>query len=141
MEKKRNVGNVSAIWPHEPNAPRDFLTHLNARHSYIKFSGDLDRISKYPFWLPWKTNARTTCRKPTHTDRYLQAASHQPLAHKRPVTDNTKTVCDKPNQTSKLQSVESVLQADHHSLQEINRASKTTATNKSNMEKVENKTT
>jgi hypothetical protein len=66
-----------AIYTHGPSALTNFLSHLNYRHTNIKFSMELERNANYSFWMSWSTNAWTmhwgtssTEHSPTQTGTY-----------------------------------------------------------------------
>jgi hypothetical protein len=88
---RRYVDDVFAVWPHGQGALKDFLGHLNSRHTNITFSVELERDRELPFLDimvirgPEKLLGHSVFLKATHTDRYLQVASHHPPAHKRSV--------------------------------------------------------
>jgi hypothetical protein len=115
----RYVEGVFAIWPHGQVALKDFLGRLNSRHPNIMFSMELEKDHQLPF-LDIMVNRRpdnslgySIYRNATHTDRYLQAASHHPPVHKRSVIttlmDRANTICDDASQASELQHVKYVL--------------------------------
>jgi hypothetical protein len=75
----RYVGDLLSILPHGPTALRDFFGHLNIRHP--KFFMELESDSELPC-IDVLVNRRpdnalgyAVYRKPTHSDRYVLAAS------------------------------------------------------------------
>jgi hypothetical protein len=96
---------------------KDFLGHLNSSHCNITFSMELERDRQLPF-LNILVNEcldssfrYTMKRKTMHMDRYLQAASHHPPAHKRSVytTLMDSEFCDKAVRASQLQHIRFIL--------------------------------
>ncbi|XP_045466657.1 uncharacterized protein LOC123675351 [Harmonia axyridis] len=77
----RYVDDVFVIWPHGPETLQDFFDHLNNINSHIKFTMEVETNNSLPFLdiLVAKSNdsfTHTIYRKPTHTNRYLNANSH-----------------------------------------------------------------
>ena len=66
---------------------QEFLSHLNGVESSIQFMVERESEGKLPFLdvlLQRDLDGSiltTVYRKPTHTDRYLDFASHHPIAH------------------------------------------------------------
>ena len=65
-----------------------FTQHLNAQHTSIQWTSEMEADGKLPM-LDTLTTRRTdgsrkfsVYRKPTHIDQYLQFQSHQPMEHK-----------------------------------------------------------
>ncbi|KAJ8961870.1 hypothetical protein NQ318_021488, partial [Aromia moschata] len=73
------------IWPHGISSLTVFFDYLNTLHSNIKFTMETEKDGVLPFLdvLVKRTNnnklAHGVYRKKTHTDRYLNAASHHTL--------------------------------------------------------------
>ena len=67
------------------------LKHLNTIESSIQFTVEVECDGKLPFLdvninqLPDGSVKTSVFRKPTHTNRYLNFASHHPLSLKRAV--------------------------------------------------------
>lgn len=78
----RYVDDTFVIWTHGREHLNSFLDHLNSIHNKIKFTMEVETDDQLPFLdvLVKKkqggTLGHTVYRKPTHTDRYLNAASH-----------------------------------------------------------------
>ena len=83
-----------------------FTQHLNAQHTSIQWTSELETDGKLPM-LDTLTTRRTdgslkfsVYRKPTHTDQYLQFQSHQPMEHKmsviRTLTHRADTIISDP---------------------------------------------
>ncbi|XP_072037398.1 uncharacterized protein [Amphiura filiformis] len=81
----------------------DFTKHINSVHDAIKFTFEEESDNCIPMLDTMITRNPNGClsfcvyRKPTHTDQYLDFASHQPLEHKlgviRTLTHRAKTIC------------------------------------------------
>ena len=78
----RYLDDTFVIWPHGKDALDDFLVHLNTAHSSIKFTMEIEENGKLPFLdvlVKRKEDGslgHSVYRKPTHTNRYLNANSH-----------------------------------------------------------------
>ena len=65
-----------------------FTQHLNAQHTSIQWTSELEADGKLPMLDTLTTRMSdgslkfSVYRKPTHTDQYLQFQSHQPMEHK-----------------------------------------------------------
>ena len=70
------------IWQHGIDELKNFLVHLNAILEQIQFTREVEETQRLPFLdvlvmkRPDGTLGHTVYRKPTHTSRYLNAASH-----------------------------------------------------------------
>jgi hypothetical protein len=78
----RYVDDTFVIWPHGKEELQKFLQHLNSLHQAIQFTIEIENNNQLPFLdvLVKKkkdgTFGHSVYRKPTHTDRYLDNASH-----------------------------------------------------------------
>ncbi|KAL3286648.1 hypothetical protein HHI36_001147 [Cryptolaemus montrouzieri] len=77
----RYVDGIFVIWSHGEVHLMDFLDYLNSKHNRIRFTIELEENNKLPFLdvLVTKSQNRlrhAVYRKPTHTNRYLNARSH-----------------------------------------------------------------
>ncbi|KAJ8941479.1 hypothetical protein NQ318_017864 [Aromia moschata] len=78
----RYVDDTFIIWPPGIYSLTVFFDYLNTLHSNIKFTMETEKYGVLPFLevLVKRTNniklAQGAYRKKTHTDRYLNAASH-----------------------------------------------------------------
>ncbi|XP_018577017.1 uncharacterized protein LOC108915468 [Anoplophora glabripennis] len=85
----RCVDDTFIIWPHERNTVADFLDHINGIHPDIQFTMAVEKNAALPFLdvlverKPDGTLGHRVYRKPTHTDRYLNAQSHHHPAQKQ----------------------------------------------------------
>ena len=86
---KRYVDDVCTVVP--INRVQHLLQHLNTIETTIQFTVEVENDGKLPFLdvnishLPDGSFNTSVFRKPTHTDKYLDFASHHPLSHKRAV--------------------------------------------------------
>ncbi|XP_046384639.1 uncharacterized protein LOC124154910 [Ischnura elegans] len=84
----RYVDDTFVIWPHGPEELQSFLKHINSQHPAIQFTMEMEKDRRIPF-LDVMVNKRIDGslgyeihRKPTHTDRYLNAFSHHHTSQK-----------------------------------------------------------
>ena len=83
---KRYVDDTCTVLPADD--VQRFLDHLSRVEPSIRFTVEVESDGKLPFLdvllrhNPDGSVSTTVYRKPTHTDRYLDFASHHPLAHK-----------------------------------------------------------
>ena len=83
-----------------------FTQHLNAQHTNIQWTSELEADGKLPMIVTLTTRMTdgslkfSVYRKPTHTDQYLQFQSHQPMEHKmgviRTLTHRADTIISDP---------------------------------------------
>lgn len=87
----RYVDDTFVIWPHGRDSLGEFLSFLNSQHQDIRFTMEIESDGHLPFLdvlvtrYPDGKLGHTVYRKPTHTDRYLNALSHHHPAHKQAV--------------------------------------------------------
>ena len=115
---KRYVCDVCTVVP--KNRVQHLLDHLNSIEPSIQFTVELENDGCLPF-LDVKIEraldgslSTSVFRKPTHTDQYLNFASHHPLSHKKsvvrtPITRATTHSSSQQNKTHELNRVCSVL--------------------------------
>lgn len=90
----RYIDDTFIIWPHGRNTLTDFLTHLNAHHPDIQFTMEIESNGQLPFLdvlvtrLPNRELGHSVYRKPTHTNRYLNALSHHHPSQKQSVINS-----------------------------------------------------
>ncbi|XP_060518420.1 uncharacterized protein LOC132697146 [Cylas formicarius] len=78
----RYVDNIFIIWSHGEVKLDHFLTYLNSLHDRIEFTIEKEKDKQLPFLdvLLTRSDGRKLqhqlYRKPTHTDKYLNAQSH-----------------------------------------------------------------
>ena len=83
-----------------------FTQHLNAQHTSIQWTSELEADGKLPMLDTLTTRMSdgslkfSVYRKPTHNDQYLQFQSHQPMEHKmgviRTLTHRADTIISDP---------------------------------------------
>ena len=77
----RYVYDIFVVWPHGKDVLQAFLKYINSIHSRIQFTLELEQNNKLPFLDVLITKTRddtlqyTVYKKPTHTNRYLNAES------------------------------------------------------------------
>uniref|UniRef100_A0A1B6D9B7 Reverse transcriptase domain-containing protein n=1 Tax=Clastoptera arizonana TaxID=38151 RepID=A0A1B6D9B7_9HEMI len=86
----RYVDDTFVIWPLGVDNINRFLAHLNFVHPSIQYTMEVENNNTLPFLdvLVIRKNGslgHTVYRKPTHTDRYLNADSHHHPAQKQAV--------------------------------------------------------
>ena len=100
-----------------------FIQHLNAQHTSIQWTSELEADGKLPMLDTLTTRMSdgslkfSVYRKPTHTDQYLQFQIHQPMEHKmgviRTLTHRADTIIsdlqDKEREIKHLKKVLSVV--------------------------------
>jgi hypothetical protein len=119
----RYVDDVFAVVSHK-DVDR-VLDHLNARHAKIKFTIEKECNGALPFLdvlVQRDQRGRLSSkvyRKPTHTDRYLQADSHHHPAHlssvPRALINRALRLCDPQYVQEELQHVRQVLERNGYS--------------------------
>ncbi|XP_047994442.1 uncharacterized protein LOC125232726 [Leguminivora glycinivorella] len=117
---KRYVDDVFCIMKGGKQEVEQLLQYLNSIHSRVKFTYELESERSLPF-LDVKvvgrmdgTLAYTVYRKPTHTDRYLNALSHHHPRHLLSVVNSLKNrardLCDPEFLESELSHVQGFLE-------------------------------
>lgn len=116
----RYVDDTFVIWPHGKELLDAFLAHLNSQHRDIKFTMEVESKKQIPFLdilIQKKEGGRighTVYRKPTHTNRYLQATSHHHPAQLNSVVKSlvkrSQILADQENQASEIELVSTALQ-------------------------------
>ena len=108
----RYVDDTFVVWQHGKDSLLEFLAHLNNIHSNIKFTMEIESNNKLPFLdvLVYKKETgdlgHSVYRKPTHTDRYLNANSNHHPSQKRALiktlVHRAKTISDDETLKSEL---------------------------------------
>jgi hypothetical protein len=104
--------NTFVIWPHRPDKLKDFLNHLNSIHQCIQFTMETESEGHLPFLdidnyrrLDGSLGRRVYC-KPTHTNFYLNAGSHDHLSCKQAVLSaqvhRARALCDQDSLHAEL---------------------------------------
>ncbi|KAJ8947675.1 hypothetical protein NQ318_009559 [Aromia moschata] len=116
---RRYVDDTFIIWPHGTSSLTVFFDYLNTLHSNIKFTMETEKDGVLPFSdvLVKRTNnnklAHGVYRKKTHTDRYLNAASHHHPQQKRSLIKTldhrAETICDDKSRPEELQQIKEAL--------------------------------
>ncbi|XP_054290083.1 uncharacterized protein LOC129005267 [Macrosteles quadrilineatus] len=130
----RYVDDVWAVWPHGRNKLTEFLDHLNSINSNIKFTMEEERDRKLPFLDVLTTRkengtiGHAVYRKPTHTNRYLNAQSHHHPAQKNGILNTLINrairISDMENRISEEKVITSALLSNGYSKKDIKRAFK-----------------
>ncbi|XP_015118989.1 uncharacterized protein LOC107042456 [Diachasma alloeum] len=108
----RYVDDTFVIWPHGRTGLNQFLEFLNAQHPSIKFTMEIEQNGCLSFLdiLVCRNEDGTlghqVHRKPTHTDRYLNAAFHHRSSQNNFVDSSLMyralTISEPSNVTTKL---------------------------------------
>lgn len=128
----RYVDDTFVIWPHGEEELHNFLEHLNEINSNIKLTMEMETDQKLPFLDVLVTRkssgtlGHSVYRKPTHTDRYLQANSNHHPGQKRAViktlVDRAKAITEAEYLSSELRYLAKALQANGFGQKDIQRA-------------------
>ncbi|XP_020295119.1 uncharacterized protein LOC109860447 [Pseudomyrmex gracilis] len=116
----RYVDDTFVIWQHGETELYTFLDFLNKQHPNITFTLETEQHGKLPFLdvlitrKPDGSLGHQIYRKPTHTNRYLHAASHHHPAQKQAVINSliyrAFTICDKDSIQNELKELKNTLQ-------------------------------
>ncbi|XP_047995573.1 uncharacterized protein LOC125233560 [Leguminivora glycinivorella] len=130
---KRYVDDVFCILRGSSDTVERFVDHLNSIHPKVKFTFEMESDRSLPFLdvklkaKPDVTLAHSVYRKPTHTDRYLQASSHHHPRHLQSVVtslvNRARDLCDSEHLDEELAHVQKVLRKNGY-LQTIPRKTK-----------------
>ncbi|XP_047984696.1 uncharacterized protein LOC125225163 [Leguminivora glycinivorella] len=130
---KRYVDDVFCILRGSSDTVERFVDHLNSIHPKVKFTFEMESDRSLPFLdvklkaKPDGTLAHSVYRKPTHTDRYLQASSHHHPRHLQSVVtslvNRARDLCDSEHLDEELAHVQKVLRKNGY-LQTIPRKTK-----------------
>ncbi|XP_063385614.1 uncharacterized protein LOC134671708 [Cydia fagiglandana] len=117
---KRYVDDIFCILKGNNDTVKSYNEHLNSIHARLKFTYEIECDRSLPF-LDVKlmvrsdgTLAHSVYRKPTHTDRYLQASSHHHPRHLQSViaslVNRAHDLCDPEHLDGELAHVQAVLE-------------------------------
>ncbi|XP_063629974.1 uncharacterized protein LOC134801365 [Cydia splendana] len=130
---KRYVDDVFCILKGNADTVEHFVGHLNSIHPKVKFTFEMECDRSLPFLdvklrvKPDGTLAHSVYRKPTHTDRYLQASSHHHPRHLQSVVtslvNRARDLCDAEHIDNELAHVQEVLKKNGY-LQKIPRTTR-----------------
>jgi len=136
------------IWRHEL---RKFLIFFNNQHPNIHFTIDIEANEKLSFLdiLVFKktdvTLGHQVYRKPTHTDRYLDAESHHHSAQTQSAINSLVhrafTISDKEHLQTEFNHLKTALQKNGHDKKDVikiinKHANKTTVSDKQSNERI-----
>ncbi|XP_043263261.1 uncharacterized protein LOC122403673 [Colletes gigas] len=127
----RYVDDTFVIWRHGREALNSFHNFINSIHPSIKFTVEIEKNQQIPF-LDVLVNRKhdgtlghKAYRKPTHTDRYLQASSHHHPSQKVSVISSLITRAVSISEPSSLQqeltNVKTALIKNGYTTPQINR--------------------
>ncbi|XP_031847206.1 uncharacterized protein LOC116433359 [Nomia melanderi] len=115
----RYVDDTFVVWPNDHDTLPSFLEFVNNIHPNIKFTMEIESNKSLPFLdvlvtrKPDGSLGHQVYRKPTHTDRYLNASTHHHPAHKdsviRSLVNCALKICDTNNLQAELDHVKHAL--------------------------------
>src|SRR5436190_11970228 len=130
----RYVDDTFVIWPHGRQSLENFVTLLNSIHPNIQFTMEVENNRSLPFLDVLVTRkedgtlGHSVYRKPAHTDRYLNAASHHHPLQKNAVLNTLANralkISDKENIDSEIKHLVATLQQNGYSKSSVIRAIK-----------------
>ncbi|KAK5639002.1 hypothetical protein RI129_011494 [Pyrocoelia pectoralis] len=124
----RYVDDTFVIWQHGLDNLNDFLQHLNNIHPNITFTMEIEKQNQLPFLdiLVTKTEKEfsyTLFRKPTHTNRYLNAHSHHHPSQLRAIIKSLTTrsirLTDIKSRNVELNNLTNILKLNGYPLKQI----------------------
>lgn len=127
----RYVDDTFVVWPHGKSKLDDFLHHLNNQHPDIQFTMECEKDDQLPFLdvLIYKKSdgslGHKVYRKPTHTDRYINADSNHHPAQKQGVINTLVNrafkISDEEHISDELNHLTKALQKNGFQKKDINR--------------------
>lgn len=127
----RYVDDTFVVWRHGKEHLPAFLSFLNAQHPNIRFTMETEDNNQLPFLDVLVTKkpdgllGHGVYRKPTHTNRYLHAASHHHPSQKESVisslTHRALVVSDPTNLDQELTHLHNTLRSNGYTSQQIKR--------------------
>ena len=128
----RYVDDTFVIWQHGDDNLNKFLSHLNQIHPRIKFTMEKEQENQLPFLdvlLKKKQNgalSHTVYRKPTHTNRYLNANSHHHPAQffsvAKSLAYRSQHLTDKDHYKNEINTLKNVLKNNGYQRKTIEKA-------------------
>jgi hypothetical protein len=125
----RYVDDTFVVWQHGLDSLHEFLNHLNSLHPRIKFTMELESNGKLPFLDVLVTKkesgslGHSVYRKPTHTDRYLNATSNHHPSQKRALiktlAHRARTICDPESLDGELGHLSGALESNGYTERQI----------------------
>ena len=128
----RYVDDTFVIWPHGREHLNTFLLHLNSLHKAIKFTMETEENNSLAF-LDVKvirnhdgTLGHSVYRKPTHTNRYLNANSHHHPSQKqgliKTLVTRAQRICEPKYIKAEMSLLSDALQRNGYSATAIRKA-------------------
>jgi hypothetical protein len=128
----RYVDDTFDIWPRVRGKLSEFLDHLNSIHESIQFimetewDGHLPFLDIYIFRNPDSSLGHKVCRKPTHTNLYLNSNSHHHPSNKQAVLSTlvhrVRFLCDQESLHGELEFLRTTFGQNGYSDRQIRRA-------------------
>jgi aromatic ring-cleaving dioxygenase len=130
----RYVDDIFAVWPHGKEKLDIFLQHLNNQHVNISFTMELEANGCLPFLdvllqkSPSGSLIHSVYRKPTHTNQYINAFSHNPMFQKmstmRNLFNRSIDICHPDKLSDEIQTLKNIFSQNGYSNYQIERAMK-----------------
>ena len=128
----RYVDDTFVIWPHGREQLDTFLSHLNSLHKMIRFTMEIEENNFLAF-LDVKvmryrdgTLGHSVYRKPTHTNRYLNANSHHHPSQKqgliKTLVKRAQRICEAKHLGPEMSLLSNALQCNGYSAATIQKA-------------------
>lgn len=127
----RYVDDTFVIWSHGVDKLKTFLEYLNNIHPSIQFTMEVEVQGQLPFLdilvikKPNGALGHTVYRKPTHTNRYLNAHSHHHPAQLQSVVNTlisrSQRLADQEHRDTEIATIRNTLIANGYTPNTINR--------------------
>jgi hypothetical protein len=125
----RYVDDCLVIWKHGKEELLKYLNYLNSCHKNIKFTIEIEKDKQIPFLdvLIMKrtdgTLGHTIYRKPTHTNKYLDAKSHhhpsQISGVVKTLTHRAEQICDKNNIKKEKENLVNIFKSNGYNQKQV----------------------
>ncbi|PNF22911.1 hypothetical protein B7P43_G13899, partial [Cryptotermes secundus] len=124
------VENNFVIWSHAPDNLMDLLNHINSIHQCIQFTMETETEGHFPFLdidiyrRPDGSLGHRVYRKSTHTNLYLNAASHHPSKKQAALSTlvhRARALCDQDSLHAELVLLKDVFKKNGYNNRQIHR--------------------
>ncbi|PNF15534.1 hypothetical protein B7P43_G16534 [Cryptotermes secundus] len=127
----RYVDDTFVIWSHGPDKLQDFLNHINSINQCIQFTMETETEGHLPFLdidiyrRPDGSLGHRVYRKSTHTNLYLNAASHHHPSNKQAalstLVHRARALCDQDSLHAELVLLKDVFKKNGYNNRQIHR--------------------